>query len=616
MKNLSLIVLIFSTIIISLIYNLYQANKKINTHFEVNNQIIEIAQINRELYLFSDGKVQYKNYDYVEKNINSIKTIISNLVNNPKYLQLSEISFKNNIQIVKKLIEREIEIIEKQKSYIAIYNNSIRNIQILKSKISHTRFDSIYNKTLTLNYQIKLDKNEIRNEISEIKSENNIENIFLSHINIIFNYYFLNEELKKQIEDLNIQNEINLFHNKFEKYTYTIIQNIKVAIVIFVLLLIIAIILFCYYAYKVLKNKIELDKLKNALDISDNIVLITDKEHRIKYVNQGFEKTTKYKLEEVIGKKPSILSSGRLNKEFYEQIYKTIHNGEKWTGEFINKDKNGRITFEKSSITPIKNHKGEIVEFLAIKLDITKEKEYQNVLTQQSKMVSMGELLENIAHQWRQPLSIISSLASGMILQLSYKDVSKEENIEAYNKILKTTEKLSTTIDDLKNFFYDDKDIITFNIENTIEKAVNFFNIKLDFNHINIKILNNSNTILVGKESEFIQVILNILNNSLDSFLLNNIEEKEIDIRIYNGKNLLRIEIEDNAGGIDKDIISKIFELYFTTKHKSIGTGVGLYMAYQIITQKYQGTIEVKNTQKFIGKQNFKGTTVLINIPI
>ncbi|MDY0051803.1 MAG: PAS domain S-box protein, partial [Aliarcobacter sp.] len=420
----------------------------------------------------------------------------------------------------------------------------------------------------------------------------------------------------QRIDDLSLFDELETLYNLFEKKMKNIKNDIKLSIIIFILLLIISILLFTYYAYNVLKNKIELDKLKNALDISDNIIMITDINHNIKYVNFGFKQATGYIEEEVIGKNPSILKSGFHDEKFYKELKETIHKGEKWNGEFINKDKFGNVTYEKSSITPIKNNKNEIIEFIAVKLDVTKEKEYQNILTQQSKMVSMGELLENISHQWRQPLSIISSISSGILIQLDYKDFSKIELKDSFTIIFETTQKLSKTIDDLKNLFEKEGEIVTFKLGDTIEKVINLFSIKIELNEININFNKNINTLLIGKESEFIQSILNILNNSLDAFIEKKIEKKIIRISTNQNSEKIQIKISDNAGGIDDDIIDKLFDLYFTTKHKSIGKGIGLYMAYQIITQHFKGNIFVKKTTMEIDNKKYKGTDIIIDIPL
>ena len=621
MKNLSLIVLIFFIIISSLVYNLSIANKKIDNYFELNNQIIIISRLNTQLEQFSkNNHLDIEIYDEIQINIYTIQAIFSTISNNTKKdLSLKDTKFYKKILSIKTLIEKEIEIIEKLKSYNIQFNNSLKNVQITKSQIEHHKFDKFYNIALTFNYEKQNNISDIitiRNELNEIKTTNNSENIFISDINVIFEYFIKKESLKTEITNLDLFNEIDSLHNIFENYMQDIIKNIRNSIIVFILLLIISILLFIYYAYTVLKNKIELDKLKNALDISDNIIIITDKNHNIKYVNHGFEKTSGYTKEEVIGKNPSILNSGLLDKKFFDNLKSTINNGEKWNGEFINRNKFGKITYEKSSITPIKDQHNKIVEFLAIKLDITKEKEYQNILTQQSKMVSMGELLENIAHQWRQPLSIISSLSSSMLLQFKYTEPSKEELHSSFEKIFETTQKLSNTIDDLRNFFDKNEEIVTFEIGTTIEKAINLFNIKLNLNEINVKFEKDINCILEGKESEFIQVIMNVLNNSLDAFNTKKIENRIIRIHTKIEKNLLKIEICDNAGGTSSNILNKMFELYFTTKHKAIGTGIGLYMVYQIVVYHLKGSVYAKNITFEEDKKEYQGISIIIEIPL
>lgn len=620
MKNLSLIVLIFFIIISSLVYNLSNANKKIDNYFELNNQIIAISRLNTQLEQFSKNHLDIEVYDEIQINVYTIQAIFSTISNNTKKdLSLRNTKFYKKILSIKTLIEKEIEIIEKLKSYNMQFNDSIKNIQILKSEIEHHKFDKFYNIALTFNYEKENNVNNlisIKEELNNIKSTNNIEEVFISNINIIFEYFIKKESLQSEINSLDLFNEISSLRNIFESYMQDIIKNIKNSIIIFILLLIISILLFIYYAYTVLKNKMELEKFKNALDISDNIIIVTDEKHLIKYVNHGFEKTTGYTKEEAIGKNPSMLNSGLKDKRFFEDLKSTINNGEIWNGEFINRNKFGKITYEKSTITPIRDQNNKIVEFMAIKLDITKEKEYQNILTQQSKMVSMGELLENIAHQWRQPLSIISSLSSSMLLQFKYTDPSKEELNSSFEMIFETTQKLSNTIDDLRNFFDKNEDIVAFEVGTTIEKAINLFNIKLDLNEIKVEFEKDVNCILEGKESEFIQVFMNILNNSLDAFNAKNIQNKLIKINTKVEEKLLRIEINDNAGGTSSNIVNKMFELYFTTKHKAIGTGIGLYMVYQIVVYHLKGSVYARNiTFENEGKKE-KGISIIIEIPL
>ena len=128
-------------------------------------------------------------------------------------------------------------------------------------------------------------------------------------------------------------------------------------------------------------------------------------------------------MKEVKGKNPKMLSAGNQSKEFYKNINETLYAGKKWSGEFINTSKSGKLSYEQATITPVFDENNKIIEFVAIKLDTTSEKIAQDqllkkekMLLQQSKMAAMGEMLQNIAHQWRQPLSLISTASTGLPL--------------------------------------------------------------------------------------------------------------------------------------------------------------------------------------------------------
>lgn len=616
MKNLVALIIFITTVISLLIYNLYKSNKEIESNLKLSNKIAQISHLNTNLQVFSKSHSQFKNYDLIDKDIKEIQKIYKIVLENKDYKTIKENNLYKKLEEIRKLIEKQIDLIEKQKSYDAIYNNSLRNIQKIKSTLDSTDYDLIYNTALTLDFEKDMFTSKVKNMLKEFTPSTENEIIFLRHINIVFDYYSKKYELVQEIKSLNLQNELNLLIDEFERYSNQLLEKIKQSIVLFLIILVFMIIFLVYYSYEVLKNKLELSKMQKALEISDNIIVITDKNHKIKYVNKGFEKTTGYKKEEVIGKSPSILKSGKLSLNFYKNLHETIHSGKEWHGEIVNKNKSGEITYEKSSIIPIKNEDGEIIEFLAIKSNVTKEKEYQNIFLQQSKMASMGELLENISHQWRQPLSIVSSLSSAQILKLEINEnLDKNELKESYKKILDTANKLSNTIDDLKNFFNEENEIFRFNIKDTLEKSLHLFNLKLERNDINITI-ESEEIVLDGQEKELIQALINIYNNCLDAFTTNEIENRQILIVAKNLNSNLLIEISDNAGGIDEQILNKVFDLYFTTKHKYGGTGIGLYVTYQIITQIFNGKIHIENSEMIIDNKKEKGTKVFINIPI
>ncbi len=236
------------------------------------------------------------------------------------------------------------------------------------------------------------------------------------------------------------------------------------------------------------------------------------------------------------------------------------------------------------------------------------------VLNQQSKLVAMGEMIGNIAHQWRQPLSAISTLASGIRVQKEIGLVSDEQLDEDLKNIVETTNILSNTIDDFRNFYSNKKEKAEFEIESIINQVLNLVGANLKSKNIDI-IKNIDNINIYSYKNEFLQVILNLINNSKDALVELNEEKKFIFINVKDNKTSLCFEIIDNGGGIDDNIINRIFEPYFTTKFKSQGTGIGLFMSKNIIDNSLHGNIRVENTEFEYENKKYKGAKFVIDIP-
>jgi signal transduction histidine kinase len=250
-------------------------------------------------------------------------------------------------------------------------------------------------------------------------------------------------------------------------------------------------------------------------------------------------------------------------------------------------------------------------KFLNYKLEINKQ---QHILSQQSKMAAMGEMLGNIAHQWRQPLSVITTLASGMKLQKEFDCLDDETFNKSIENINTSALYLSDTIEDFRNFFRTDKKEVKFNIKDIFEKVLKLT--KAQFKNNNILLIKDIQDYeLFGYQNEFIQALINILNNAKDA--LENLDsEKLIFISTYQKENKVFINITDNAGGIDEDIIDKVCEPYFTTKHQSKGTGIGLYMTEEIIVKHMKGNLLIKNIDVTYEKITYKGTQIIIEFNI
>ncbi|MFY9083737.1 ABC transporter substrate-binding protein [Aliarcobacter cryaerophilus] len=229
-----------------------------------------------------------------------------------------------------------------------------------------------------------------------------------------------------------------------------------------------------------------------------------------------------------------------------------------------------------------------------IKKELDKHQEKDRILAQQQKMVAMGQMIENIAHQWRQPLSVISTSASGLKLKKQLNILEDVELIKSIEQIVDTAKYLSDTIDDFRYFFKPQKDKTKFSLVKNIEKSLSFLETTLKENSIEVK-FDYEDIDITAYETELMQVFINIISNSKDAFIEKKIKDRVIFISIKNFPNRILIEIKDNAGGVEDDILYKVFEPYFTTKHQYSGTGIGLYMSNQIIKTHLNGDIFMKN---------------------
>ena len=245
---------------------------------------------------------------------------------------------------------------------------------------------------------------------------------------------------------------------------------------------------------------------------------------------------------------------------------------------------------------------------------IKKNREKDTMIAQQAKMAAMGEMIENIAHQWRQPLSSISTISTGIKIQYEYLDVNKEDVIKSMDAITNTTKYLSQTIDDFREYFNPQKEASFFSIKSILDKVTSL--VEPQMYSKNIQVIKNINDAhIFGLENEFLQVIINILNNSKDEFERKEFANKFIFISTEIIKDEIIIKIKDNAGGIDENIIDNVFESYFTTKQKLNGTGIGLYMSKEIVEKHMRGKLTVLNEEYMYKGKTYKGANFSITFP-
>ncbi len=242
-----------------------------------------------------------------------------------------------------------------------------------------------------------------------------------------------------------------------------------------------------------------------------------------------------------------------------------------------------------------------------IKEEIDKNTKYQITIMEQSKLAQMGEMIENISHQWRQPLAEINSTVMLIDMILSKKNILDKELDEKLLEIEQLTKYMSNTINDFKYFFEPNKIKEEFCFYENILNSLKILKGRISFAQIEIDIDIDKNISFKSYPNELNQVILAILNNSIDAIEENKIVNPIISISLKESSDMLSLSIEDNAKGIDEKIINKIFEPYFTMKHKSQGTGLGLYISKMIIEKGLNGTIFVENRNL--------GVCFILNLP-
>jgi PAS domain S-box-containing protein len=387
-----------------------------------------------------------------------------------------------------------------------------------------------------------------------------------------------------------------------------------------------------------------LKQYKEAIEKS-NIISKTDINGIITFVNDEFCKISGYSKSELIGQNHNIVRHPDVSASQFKLLWETIKSKKIYKSTVKNLSKTGSAFYVNTTIIPILDKNEEIIEFIAIRYDVTKEVLYkkelelkekelqelnvdlekrvkdktkelqelnetlelrvqeeikkneqkQKLLFWQSRLASLGEMLANIAHQWRQPLTELN------LTLFSIKKAALNNNIDEvedlYTDSKKIIKSMSQTIDDFTNFFRPDKQKHLFYVSDSINESISLLDRIIKKEMIQIK-TDIDDLQVLGVSNELTQVIINLIKNSKDAFVQNAILIREINITAKKEKNFVIIKVQDNAGGIPKKYIEKVFEPYFSTKHPSSGIGLGLFMSKMICEQGLNGFLDVKSNKK------------------
>ena len=223
-------------------------------------------------------------------------------------------------------------------------------------------------------------------------------------------------------------------------------------------------------------------------------------------------------------------------------------------------------------------------------------REKDRLLIQQGRMAAMGEMINNIAHQWRQPLNSVGLIMQSLTLMHDAGQLDRESLESMEEQVMGLIRHMSRTIDDFRDYFKPDKQKASFHVERVVERTISLVQAAFKNRNIRTEVITKDGPVITGFQNEYSQVLLNVLQNARDAFDKRQVGEPKVTIEIGREDGRSVVKIRDNAGGIPEEIMDKIFDPYFTTKGPEQGTGVGLFMSKGIIEKNMGGRLTVRNT--------------------
>jgi PAS domain S-box-containing protein len=352
------------------------------------------------------------------------------------------------------------------------------------------------------------------------------------------------------------------------------------------------------------------EELQAVFDLAANGISILDKNGVFLYANKFFQDMIEYSMEELYSQSCISLSSKEYAKSSQTAVQQAIEKGSIQNFKKVCITKSGKKINASMSLSYLKS-KDEIVMITSditqdikyqdelkkqVELEVAKRAEQYEIMCHQSRLAAMGEMIDSIAHQWRQPLNGLGIIVQGLRHLSSQENFDFELLKEIETEIMEKITFMSQTIDDFSTFFRITKKKEKFNILTNINDAIRLIDVQLKASQIKININSkeNNNLEVFGFANEFRQVMLNMIHNAMTAITQTKQHKGQISILLQADIEKITISIQDNGGGIKDKYLNKIFDPYFTTKDK--GSGIGLYMSKVIIEHHMNGRLNVKNT--------------------
>ncbi|MFH0823554.1 MAG: PAS domain S-box protein [Pseudomonadota bacterium] len=334
-------------------------------------------------------------------------------------------------------------------------------------------------------------------------------------------------------------------------------------------------------------------RLAAAVEQAAETVQITDRNGIITYVNPAFEKTTGYSRQDVVGKKPSILKSGRHGEDFYKRMWETIAGGEIWTGHLINKTKDGTLFEEDASISPVRDDSGEIVNYVAVKRDVTREVSLQRQLFQAQKMEAIGTLAGGVAHDFNNILQVALGYSELILSDDEFPDHFRDDVRKIHESARRGAELVERLLTFGRKAEFKPRPL---NLNHRIIELRKMLERTLP-KMIDIQLRLSDNPAAINADPiQIDQILMNLAVNARDAmpdggilvFETSNFTPDEeytgSHMEIEPGPHVM-LTVTDTGSGMDKDTLEHIFEPFYTTKAVGRGPGLGLAMVHGIVMQ-------------------------------
>lgn len=358
-----------------------------------------------------------------------------------------------------------------------------------------------------------------------------------------------------------------------------------------------------------IKNAVSLQNLiAQVSEITSDEIIITDRNQKILYVNPAFTTITGFSPEEVLGKEPSILKSGKHSKRFYDKMWDTLSNGEAFRKIMINRHKNGYLFYEEKVIIPVKDIHGEIMHYVSTGRDVTQRIELQKSLKRQSMQLvkankDMETFVYKAAHDIRGPLASIIGIAN-----MFSSEIVDEKALQYCDYIKSCAQNLDEILKSMLHLqvLNNSEPVITrINFQKLIDRLLNSFKYYEGFNIARINVSIELENDFFSDESSIFCVFQNLIHNAVKFRKLG--RETEIYVCITPFRNGVKIKVEDNGIGVKKQHIDKIFNMFYRANTTHKGSGLGLYFVDQIVRN-------LKGKITFLSEEG-TGTKVSIAIP-